>query len=619
MAQINLSGSVGVPGSAAILGSYNVIFTSTDNTNGYHLMSPAEYSNVFINVTSAVSLGATKNLIAVFNSGQMFVIQNNTTGGQAIQVIATNGGGGGGTTGTGVTIPNGATVSVICDGTKYLTTAGGAVTVGGDLSGTTTSATVIQAQGGDIVFSPNSVAFASTVASPVILQTTTSSGSGQQLVIAAQSTSAISPATGGGLILSSGTGTTTALAGNLSLDTGLTSRLSINGATGTITIPAFTAGIVHSDGSGDLSSSAIVNSDIAGAAAIAVSKLAPGTSAQILINSATPTPTWASVTGDITLSNTGLATVIALQGNAVEAQSLGINQDGYVLAWKNSATQWQATPISTGSTSLAGDVTGLSTSNTVGKIQNEPVATTPPTITGGQYGSVLIWNGSQYAVRNLTQDDIAPGFTINSFGASQVVEVGAQIVAPVLTASYNATPASATVTNTDGFNSPYTLANPYTSTGSAYSTTTFQHNTVNAVTSFTLSATSVNGVVKTAGASFEWEARMFIGTGAAGSAATATATAGNTATLGNGSVLANQGLFSTAQGQVFPVTASGNKIYLLITGLYTSFTDLVANQPFAFNAGQSLTFINQQGAHVSMYLYESTNTLTASFQIRPNS
>src|SRR5271168_545393 len=108
MGQINLSGSIGLPGFAAILGNYNVIFASDAD----HTLTAIEWSNNFLEITSSVSLTTTHQLIAPLNQGQEFVVQNNTTGDQSIEVI--------GATGTGITIANGATVSVVCDGTNYL-------------------------------------------------------------------------------------------------------------------------------------------------------------------------------------------------------------------------------------------------------------------------------------------------------------------------------------------------------------------------------------------------------------------------------------------------------------------------------------------------------------------
>lgn len=75
--------------------------------------------NLILNVTSAVSLTASRNLIVPVGPKQ-YIVWNNTTGSQSI-VIKTS-------AGTGVTVPNGAKMLVVADGTNvqtainYLTT-----------------------------------------------------------------------------------------------------------------------------------------------------------------------------------------------------------------------------------------------------------------------------------------------------------------------------------------------------------------------------------------------------------------------------------------------------------------------------------------------------------------
>src|SRR5271154_4394582 len=112
MADIQLGGSVGTTGTA-ILGRVTVTYPSDAD----YTLLVSEYTNQFLNVTSSVSLTATRNLIVPVVEGVTYIIQNNTSGGQSIQVI--------GTTGTGITIMNGSTVSVVCDGTNYLQSSGG--------------------------------------------------------------------------------------------------------------------------------------------------------------------------------------------------------------------------------------------------------------------------------------------------------------------------------------------------------------------------------------------------------------------------------------------------------------------------------------------------------------
>lgn len=61
-------------------------------------------------------------------------------------------------------------------------------------------------------------------------------------------------------------------------------------------------------------SASIVNADIASGAAIAANKLAAGTSGQLLLTNGS-TPTWTSMSGDATISNTGVVAVSAATGN----------------------------------------------------------------------------------------------------------------------------------------------------------------------------------------------------------------------------------------------------------------------------------------------------------------
>lgn len=63
--------------------------------------------------------------------------------------------------------------------------------------------------------------------------------------------------------------------------------------------------------SAKIADGAIVNADINASAAIALSKLASGTSGQIVLANASGVPTYTTVSGDITISNTGVAAIAA--------------------------------------------------------------------------------------------------------------------------------------------------------------------------------------------------------------------------------------------------------------------------------------------------------------------
>jgi hypothetical protein len=89
--------------------------------------------HLVLNVTSGVSLTATRDLI-VPAIEKPYIIQNNTTGGRSIRVIVA---------GAAVTVPNGKTAFVYNDGTdvKYAFDHIGALDVGGNLTLTTFTAT----------------------------------------------------------------------------------------------------------------------------------------------------------------------------------------------------------------------------------------------------------------------------------------------------------------------------------------------------------------------------------------------------------------------------------------------------------------------------------------------
>ena len=82
------------------------------------------------------------------------------------------------------------------------------------------------------------------------------------------------------------------------------------------TLSSLSTGLLHADSNGLLSSSTLVNADVAANAAIAYSKLAALPSAQILLGSGSNVATATAVTGDVTISDAGLTSLAAtLAGN----------------------------------------------------------------------------------------------------------------------------------------------------------------------------------------------------------------------------------------------------------------------------------------------------------------
>lgn len=132
---------------------------------------------------------------------------------------------------------------------------------------------------------------------------TTIAVSGQNNVVADQSSDTLTFVNGTGITI-----TTNDTADSVTItNSGVTS---VNGSAGSIT------GVVTTSDSGTVTSamiadSTIVNGDISASAAIALSKLASGTSAQIIVANSSGVPTYATVTGDITIDNTGNVSIAA--------------------------------------------------------------------------------------------------------------------------------------------------------------------------------------------------------------------------------------------------------------------------------------------------------------------
>jgi hypothetical protein len=217
----------------------------------------------------------------------------------------------------------------------------------------------------------------------------------------------------------------------------------------------------------------------------------------------------------------------------------------------------------------------------------------------------------QYTIRQLTEDDILPGFSISSFSGGSTVEVGATVTNPSFTASYSSTPTSASISNTDGIDSPHAMTTPFTN---ATIVGSFNHNSTATVT-FTLTAIKA-AVTRMATQGINFFPRTFGGIGSAGAVS---ATASGTSAVLNGGLgtLANQGLFSSIVGQTFgPFVPSSQKIYVLTPHTSSAHTFRDQNGfAFSFLAPTTFSFTNAQGVSMSMDLYESTNLLSSSFTL----
>lgn len=127
----------------ALVGRGNPIFTSDANLtiSLVNSVNSQTARNLYLNVTSSVSLTATRDLI-VPTSNKTYVVENNTTGSQSIRIITA--------AGTGITIPNGRRMAVYVNGTDvvaawdYAQLAGGTVS-GATITGSTINSTTIGA------------------------------------------------------------------------------------------------------------------------------------------------------------------------------------------------------------------------------------------------------------------------------------------------------------------------------------------------------------------------------------------------------------------------------------------------------------------------------------------
>lgn len=221
--------------------------------------------------------------------------------------------------------------------------------------------------------------------------------------------------------------------------------------------------------------------------------------------------------------------------------------------------------------------------------------------------STLIWDRftNTYDVRPLSVDDLALAFAITSFSCSKCAnyELGYSVLAPTtFAASYSAVASSASVT--DGTNSAI-LSAPFTSgsLNNAYASST------PGCQSFSLTATA--STTQTSSQSMCWYPLTFGGVGTSGASSAASATGAQATLIGATGTLFSAGLKD--QGSYGPYSPANQKIYLLLVGGNHTFTS--AGIVFPMNPPTPISFTNEYGATVTMYLYETTNSLNSSFSV----
>lgn len=341
MAQINLGGSIGIPGSQSVLGNVTINMVTSDYT-----MSSAEFSNKFIKVDGAI--GANRNLIAPLNAGQEYVVWNNTTGGFSVKIV--------GTSGTGVTVAPGNFIPVVCDGSNYQQTAagaGGSFSAGLDLAGTPTSQEVIGIR---------------THIVPDVTGVTNGNGFLNWTGSAWSYNNPSGAVTLAGDVTGSAGANTVQKIQHISIS----NAAILDGYVLTATGPsdaAFQPGLVFAT---DLAGNSTTQSVI-GIQNVPVSNLPP-TTGQVLQYNTTISGKWApaalpSLAGDVT-GPIGSNTISKLQGHTVLAPSPG---DGYVLTYSGAFSRWFPAP-SSGVFVAANDLTGTATFQTVQSAQSGAIA-----------------------------------------------------------------------------------------------------------------------------------------------------------------------------------------------------------------------------------------------------
>jgi len=172
-----------------------------------------------------------------------------------------------------------------------------------------------------------------------------------------------------------GTDTTGSYVASLVAGTGISlANNSGEGATPTITNSGVTSinttltgnvtGVVTTSDTGTVTSTmiadgTIVNSDINASAAIALSKLASGTSGQVVIANGTGVPTYTTISGDITISSTGVATI------AADSVALGTDTTGNYMSGISGTS-----PVSVSHTPSEGSSATVSLASGYGDTQN---------------------------------------------------------------------------------------------------------------------------------------------------------------------------------------------------------------------------------------------------------
>jgi hypothetical protein len=215
--------------------------------------------------------------------------------------------------------------------------------------------------------------------------------------------------------------------------------------------------------------------------------------------------------------------------------------------------------------------------------------------------------------------DLVGGDNILSFslGASSPQVVGTPLSTVGFTATSNVAPLSASIAWSGGGPSGSQVVTPSTTMSGSFSGP-FNGLTNGATMTVQLTCIFVDGMRMTP-QTIVWAERTFQGVGGAG-ATGATASGTNAALSGGsagGTTLVGTAPILNTVGQTFTVAASNQKVYDLVPHTSTphTYVDASLHIPFGLSLSQTFSFLNEHGVSESWDLYESTYTLTGTYNI----
>jgi sporulation protein YlmC with PRC-barrel domain len=241
------------------------------------------------------------------------------------------------------------------------------------------------------------------------------------------------------------------------LASGTSAQVIVHNSSGVPTATTVTGDVtITNTGVTAISSGVIVNADVSASAAIALSKLASGTSGQVIVANSSGVPTWVSETGDVTISDTGVTAISSgVIVNADVSASAAIDYSKLASLTSGNILVGNASNVAT-STAMSGDVTITNTGVTAissGVIVNADINTSAAIalskLASGTSAQVVLANSSgvptytsvtgDVTISNTGVTAISSGVIVNAdVSASAAIELGklADVTIDTKTANY---------------------------------------------------------------------------------------------------------------------------------------------------------------------------------------